>query len=115
MAGVPMGPEGKAMTNTTQDYDRYWREHAQFFPPCDKLAGESLEPFKAFGAHLHEEVRAEFEQAVNIAVSEKEAIDERYDYVRDAFEELKRSLRVAVEESDADTIKVKILQLVDAA
>lgn len=33
----------------TEDYERWWRDAGQFLPPCDRMSGEQLDPFKQFG------------------------------------------------------------------
>lgn len=103
------------MVNTTADYDRYWRETAQFFQPCDKLAGENLVPYQIFGAHLYEDInnlRNEIEAAHQAELS---TVEDKLKNLKEAFDELKRLLRVAVdEETDIGVIKAKINELAAA-
>lgn len=104
------------MLTTTQEYNRYWRETAQFFQPCDKLAGENLVPYQIFGAHIYEDIyedinslRHEIESAHQAELSTAE---DKLNNIKEAFEELKRSLRVtADEETDIDVIKATINEL----
>lgn len=100
------------MTNTTAEYDRYWRETAQFFQPCDKLAGDNLVPYQIFGAHLYEDINSLRHEIESAHQAELSAAEDKLNNLKEAFDELKRSLRVAVdEETDIGVIKAKINEI----
>lgn len=100
------------MISTTADYDRYWRETAQFFQPCDRLVGENLVPYQIFGAHIYEDINALRNEIEAAHEAEMTTAEDKLANLKEAFDELKRSLRVAVdEETDIGAIKAKINEL----
>ena len=53
------------MLSTTADYDRYWRETAQFFETAANESGERLEKLRLFGSQIHADLQGQTDKLVS--------------------------------------------------
>lgn len=77
---------------TTAEFDQFWREAGQFIHPCDRLRGESLEPFRQFAHGLYGHMNSGIAEADQAVLEHKHDLEE----TQNAFRILKASILAAI-------------------